>query len=163
MVRTRDESHVQELRRAGATEVVPETLEAGMMIVSHALLLLDVPLSRVVRRVRSARTGRYRFLTGFFGGSDSPDETDTSKPAERLHSIPLPESVAARNGKIADLALDDVRIDAVLRHGRRISPPDPDMTLAKGDVLVVAGTPASVARAERRLMTARPRRTHRRR
>ena len=44
MVRTRDESQVEELQAAGALEVVPETLEAGLMIASQALLLLDVPL-----------------------------------------------------------------------------------------------------------------------
>jgi CPA2 family monovalent cation:H+ antiporter-2 len=83
MVRTRDETHVQELRRAGATEVVPETLEAGMMIVSHALLLLDVPLSRVVRRMRSARTDRYRLLTEFFGGDEQPHPEEVAESADR--------------------------------------------------------------------------------
>lgn len=83
MVRTRDETHVQELRRAGATEVVPETLEAGMMIVSHALLLLHVPLSRVVRRMRSARTDRYRLLTEFFGGDEESDAEALGGSAER--------------------------------------------------------------------------------
>ena len=45
MVRTRDESQVEELQAAGALEVVPETLEAGLMIASQALLLLDVPMA----------------------------------------------------------------------------------------------------------------------
>ena len=55
MARTRDESQVDELRQAGAVEVVPETLEAAMMIAAHALLLLDVPLTRVVRRIQEQR------------------------------------------------------------------------------------------------------------
>lgn len=46
MVRTPDESHVEGLRKAGATEVVPETLEAALMIASHVLMLLDVPRAR---------------------------------------------------------------------------------------------------------------------
>src|SRR5690606_12058251 len=50
MVRTRDESRVDELRASGATEVVPETLEAALMIAVHTLLLLNVPTVRVMRR-----------------------------------------------------------------------------------------------------------------
>ena len=68
MVRTRDESHVDELRRAGAVEVVPETLEAALMIAAHALLLLDVPLTRVLRRIQAQRVGRYRLLGEFIRG-----------------------------------------------------------------------------------------------
>jgi CPA2 family monovalent cation:H+ antiporter-2 len=154
MVRTRDESHVQQLRRAGATEVVPETLEAGMMIVSHALLLLDVPLSRVMRRMRSARAGRYRLLTGLFGGADTADQDDAPGAADRLHSIPLPENAAAAGCRLSELTLEEVRIEALLRNGERIAQPAPDTMLATGDVLVLSGTPASVARAERRLLAA---------
>jgi len=62
MVRTRDEAHVEELQAAGALEVVPETLEAGLMIASQALLLLDVPLSRVMRRLQTLRADRYRMM-----------------------------------------------------------------------------------------------------
>lgn len=51
MARTRDESYVDELRKAGAVEVVPETLEAALMIAAHAPLLLEVPLTRVLRRI----------------------------------------------------------------------------------------------------------------
>src|SRR5690606_39007626 len=56
MVRTRDETHVLALRKAGATEVVPETLEATLMIASHALLLLNIPPSRVMRRMQDQRS-----------------------------------------------------------------------------------------------------------
>jgi CPA2 family monovalent cation:H+ antiporter-2 len=70
MVRTRDETHVEELRQAGATEVVPEVLEAGLMIASHALLLLNVPFTRVVRRMQHQRAGRYRLLREFYRGEE---------------------------------------------------------------------------------------------
>jgi voltage-gated potassium channel Kch len=72
MVRTRDESHVEALRAAGATEVVPETLEAGLMIATHALLLLDVPIGRVMQRLQGQQSARYRLLREFFRGGDAP-------------------------------------------------------------------------------------------
>ncbi|MFN8184865.1 MAG: cation:proton antiporter [Candidatus Nanopelagicales bacterium] len=62
LVRVRDETHVDELREAGAIEVVPETLEAGLTIASQVLLLLGVPPRRVMRRVLAQRARRYPLL-----------------------------------------------------------------------------------------------------
>lgn len=69
MVRTRDESPVDELQRAGATEVVPETLEAGLMIAAQSLLLLDVPPSRVMQRIQEQQSGKYRLMREYFRGN----------------------------------------------------------------------------------------------
>ena len=55
IVRTYDETHMDEFRDAGATEVVPEVLEGSLMLASHALVLLGVPLNRVVKRIRLFR------------------------------------------------------------------------------------------------------------
>jgi len=51
LVRTQDDSRLNELREAGAT-TWPETLEASLMLVSQVLMLLDVPVGKVVRTVR---------------------------------------------------------------------------------------------------------------
>lgn len=56
-VRSRDEQHAQELRKAGATAVVPETLEAGLQLSSFALQSVEVPdgeIGAVLNRVREA-------------------------------------------------------------------------------------------------------------
>jgi len=49
--------HVEELQAVGALEVVPEALEAGLMIALQALLLLDVPRSRVSRSIQNSGPG----------------------------------------------------------------------------------------------------------
>ncbi len=43
LVRAADDTHLEELIAAGATEVVPETLEAALTLVSNALHMLKVP------------------------------------------------------------------------------------------------------------------------
>ena len=43
LVRTEDDSGLEQLQAAGATEVVPEIFETALSIVSHVLLYLDVP------------------------------------------------------------------------------------------------------------------------
>src|SRR5256885_16951219 len=37
LVRTQDDARIKELQDAGATDVVPETFEASLMLVSHVL------------------------------------------------------------------------------------------------------------------------------
>ena len=54
IVRTQDDSDLDKLLAAGATEVVPEIMEGSLMLGSHALVLLGVPLARVVQ-ARAAR------------------------------------------------------------------------------------------------------------
>lgn len=80
MVRTRDETHVDELLAAGATEVVPETLEAALMIAAHVLLLVDVPLQRVARDIGSLRAGRYPLMPERFFGEVSQPQVETGGP-----------------------------------------------------------------------------------
>ncbi len=54
VVRTVDDTHMDELIAAGATEVVPEIVEGSLMLASHALVLLGVPMRRVLRRSHDA-------------------------------------------------------------------------------------------------------------
>jgi CPA2 family monovalent cation:H+ antiporter-2 len=46
LVRTQDDTKLEELQAAGATEVVPETFEASLMLLSHLLLLVKLPVAR---------------------------------------------------------------------------------------------------------------------
>lgn len=150
MVRTRDESPLEMLRAAGATEVVPETHEASLMIASHALLLLDVPLSHVARRIQRQWSGRYRLLRELIPG-DSLLAGDEDK-AERLRPLRLREGCGAIGKTLADLPLEDVIVTALARDGRReINPPE-DTVLAADDVIVLFGRPQDLARAQQALL-----------
>jgi CPA2 family monovalent cation:H+ antiporter-2 len=148
MVRTRDETHVEELRRAGATEVVPETLEAGMMIASHALLLLNVPLSRVVRRMQALRSSRYRLLREFFRGDSALSGNLENRESDRLHPVLLPSGSGAVGQALETLRLDGVVVTALAREGKRILAPPPETILKAGDALVLFGAPDDLQRAE---------------
>jgi monovalent cation:H+ antiporter-2, CPA2 family len=147
MVRTRDESHVEELREAGATEVVPETLEAGMMIASYALLAMEVPLSRVMRRVQKQREGRYRLLREFFRGDTILTEKSEAQTADRLQPVVLQEDSPAVGRSLGDLQLHNVVITALVRDGRRLLAPDADTLLQAQDVVVLFGSPDDLQHA----------------
>lgn len=70
LVRTRDDAGLAELKAAGATEVVPETLEASLMLVSHLFMLLGTPAVHVQHMLATTRQQRYRLLQPPEPGSD---------------------------------------------------------------------------------------------
>jgi CPA2 family monovalent cation:H+ antiporter-2 len=89
IVRTQDDRDLERLRAAGATEVVPEAIEGSLMLASHALALLGVPMRRVLRSVQEQRDARYDLLRGYFHGAD--DDTTDELEQERLSTLALPE------------------------------------------------------------------------
>jgi CPA2 family monovalent cation:H+ antiporter-2 len=92
IVRTIDDSDIERLRSAGATEVVPEAIEGSLMLASHALALVGVPMRRVLRRVQDQRDARYGLLRGYFHGAD--DDTADELQHARLLSVTLPQEGA---------------------------------------------------------------------
>jgi CPA2 family monovalent cation:H+ antiporter-2 len=73
IVRTQDDLDLEKLQAAGATEVVPETIEGSLMLATHALALVGVPMKRVIRMVQEQRTQRYALLKDFDRGNEVED------------------------------------------------------------------------------------------
>jgi CPA2 family monovalent cation:H+ antiporter-2 len=62
VVRTKDDRDLEKFQAAGATEVVPESVEGSLMLATHALALMGVPMKRVIRMVQAQRQQRYELL-----------------------------------------------------------------------------------------------------
>ncbi len=154
LVRTRDDAHLEKLQAAGATEVIPDTLEASLMVATHLLRLLDVPVRRIVRRIQDVRDNRYALMRSVFRGRDAMPIDETHAFREQLYSIELTEKAAAVGKRIQELALDDVdvTVTAVRRDGIVGKDPDPTMELRAGDFLVLYGIPEALAEAEERVV-----------
>jgi len=154
VVRTRDDVDLDKLIVAGAAEVVPETFEMSLMLGSHALMLLGVPLRRVVRRVQDVRSHRYSLMRGFFhGDSDESDSGDEAREL-RLHSVRLEAGSYAAGKVLRELALEltGATVTVLRRIDTRMSSPLPETTLEEGDVLVLLGTGDQLEAAEIRLL-----------
>ena len=154
LVRMRDDIHLEALKQLGVTEVVPEALEASLMLVSHVLYMSGVPMRRILKRVSKERQNRYEYLHGFFAGDSADLSEQTTDRLEYLHAIALPESAYAANKTIAELALDKqkVVITALRRNGEEIDSPPIDTMLLVSDVLLLKGKPRRVERAEQYLL-----------
>ncbi len=148
LVRTADEAHEEQLLQAGATLVVPETLEASLMIAAQALLLLEVPRAQVWRDVQEQRGNRYRLLREFFRGDAARDDAPDSEAA-RLHSVVLAPESRWVGRTIAELPIGgEVVVTALVRGQERHIAPRPDTILEASDVLVVFGVPRDLEKAE---------------
>ncbi len=90
VVRTVDDSDIDQLKQAGAAEVVAEILEGSLMLGTQALMLLGVPLNRVLRRIRETREQRYSLFRGFYRGVTDDIDEQGDKLQPRLHSVVLP-------------------------------------------------------------------------
>jgi len=152
VVRTVDDRELPRLMEAGATEVVPEVLEGSLMLASHALLLLGVPLNRVLKRIRSIREERYGLFRGFFhGATDTADAADNLQP--RLHSVVLSNRARAVGLTLTEVDLGPlVEVTGVRRRGARSQRPDGNFRFEAGDVVVLLGRPETLLQAEQRLM-----------
>lgn len=157
IVRTVDDTNMEALRQAGATEVVPEILEGSLMLASHALMLLGVPLNRVVKRIRMFREERYKLFRGYFHGVSDADNLDLEKQQARLHSVIIAAGAFAVGRRLSDMRLEgfNVEVKSVRRPLAKINELDDQAILKEGDVIVLLGLPAGLGYAENAILVGR--------
>ncbi|MCX7252560.1 MAG: cation:proton antiporter [Burkholderiales bacterium] len=155
MVRTVDEQDIEKLRQAGATEVVPEAIEASLMLAGHALALVGVPMRRVIRVLQEQREQRYSLLRGYFHGAD--DSTADEQQQERLVTVTLPTAGKTLGRTLGEMLLQllEVRVVSMRRASGKNVPVQDDLLLQGGDTLVLSGKPEALALAESKLVSGR--------
>jgi monovalent cation:H+ antiporter-2, CPA2 family len=153
IVRTVDDADLEKLLAAGATEVIPEIVEGSLMLASHTLVLMGVPMRRVVRRVEEMRDARYSLLRGYFRGADDPGDDDGHDQV-RLQSVAVDGNAEAVGRTLEELGLASmgVEVTAIRRHGIRGVEPGPETKLREADIVVLRGPPDALALAEERLL-----------
>ena len=153
IVRTLDDSEIDKLVAAGATEVVPEILEGSLMLASHSLMLVGVPLNRVLRNIREIREERYGLFRGFFHGvTDAADAAENLQP--RLHTVVLPDRAYAVGRTLDQMRFDGmVEVTGVRRRGGRSQRPPSAWQFEPGDAVVLLGRPGELSKAEERLLS----------
>ena len=155
IVRTVDDHDLEKLRAAGATEVVPEAIEGSLMLASHALALVGVPMRRVIRLVQDQRDARYNLLRGYFRGAD--DDTFNERDEERLTTVTLPLGTSPVGKPLGSLALHavGVRVVSLRRITGKTLVADDALVLAGGDTLVLSGHAEALAVAEEKILSGR--------
>lgn len=155
IVRTRDDHDLEKLQAAGATEVVPEAIEGSLMLASHALALVGIPMRRVIRIVQNQRDARYQLLRGYFHGAD--DDTVDEMHQERLSSFTVPMGARSIGKPLHLIALHaiGIRVVNLRRSNGQTLAPDDSTLVQPGDTLVMSGTPENLTLAEQKLQRAK--------
>jgi CPA2 family monovalent cation:H+ antiporter-2 len=149
LVRTQDDSKLQELKDAGATEVIPETFEASLMLASHVLMVLKMPVGRVVRTVGELRENRYAMLRNVVAENPDADALDLDNQA-MTRAIVLPPGSwgVGRTVEQVRAAGAEVQFNGIRRQGIVGRHPAGDTELKEGDIVIVYGTPEALEHAE---------------
>lgn len=148
LVRTRDDSQSDEIKKAGATVVIPEVLESSLVIVKHALLMLGMNPAHVRQRVHEARTKGYEILNGFYPGlSDYLLEND--KKTYR-HAVTLSKNCKASQKTIESLDFKGTDVSIVeVRRDNMVLQPQLGMILQAGDIVVLTGSNSDISHIEK--------------
>lgn len=148
LVRTPDDSRLQELKSAGATEVVPEAFEASLMLASHVLMSLRVPPATVMRTVAELRGNRYEMLRNVIARGDGSE--NDAEFTEQVRAVVLPPGSWCIGKRVDDVrkAGATVAFTGIRRQGILGREPSGDTTFEDGDVVVVYGTPEQLEHAE---------------
>lgn len=154
MVRTKRDYQLDSLYSAGANQVVPELQEGSLMLVSQVLHYAGVPMSRILKRVRAERKGRYDHMHGFYPGETTEITYGTEDKLEFIHAIVLSEHASCLGKTIEEIDFAKMRVSVkgLRRGGNEVKDPDKTAMLQAHDVLVIAGKPRRVERAERKLL-----------
>ena len=139
VVRTRFVSEVDELKRLGADEVIPEEFETSIELFRRLLTHFAVPPSAIQQLTVSIRERSY----GFLRAGDVAE--DTWRPS--IERMPVDELLVAPGSQVDGRSLGEVDLRrqtglfvvAVRRGDSTIASPQADFVLLAGDAAVVVG------------------------
>ncbi|MGV0006204.1 MAG: cation:proton antiporter [Candidatus Porifericomitaceae bacterium WSBS_2022_MAG_OTU9] len=151
IVRISDEQNFADLEDAGATDIVPEYVEAGTTLATHLMGYLNVPPEKIIEIVELGRREQYQKLhrtrvqTGLSG-------RDQQSNWIRWSITIVPGSFAVGR-KLGELPLpDDVRIYALRRGVVRNNAPEARTIIRTGDNLMMTGNETKSEECRRLLL-----------
>ncbi len=150
IVRTRFISEVEELKRLGADEVIPEEFETSIEISSRVLSYFNVPLNLIREYASKLREDAYKVLRRFemqvekiIDGIDVLKHLDSGIYIITETSLANGKSIAGLNLKSKTGAM----IIAVQRGDEIFTNPSSDFVFKVGDVMFIVGRREEIERA----------------
>ena len=150
VVRTRQVSQIEEMRRCGADEVIAEEFESAIEIFTRVLQQYHVPRNVIRAQTRLLRGEGYRMLRSPAIRGEISAELMEALEAGTTDLFRLGETSPAAGRSLSELdlrRLTGATIIAVVRDETPIPSPAPDVVLEAGDTLVLVGGHEQVDRA----------------
>ncbi|HEX2465858.1 MAG TPA: TrkA C-terminal domain-containing protein, partial [Thermoanaerobaculia bacterium] len=150
IVRTRMVKEIEELRRAGANQVIAEEFEAAIEIFTHVLELYHVPRNIVRAQTRVLRGEGYRMLRAERQGRGVSQAVLEALEAGTtdLFRVTGEGSLVHRTLESLDLrGAAGAAVIAVVRGEQSFVNPSPELRLEAGDYLVLVGSHDQIERS----------------
>ncbi len=129
LARTRDDANFDALIEAGATEVLPEGLEASLMLGAQLLAVLGTADDVIGQTLGSIRADQYRSLRRFYHAGTQTPSNRGAYSQERRSFLSVD-----RHTTVGELvaAIPDVDVTALVRSGVRTDAPSPSASVRPG-------------------------------
>ncbi len=147
IVRTRYMSEMDDLRKLGANEIIPEEFETSIEIFSRVLREYGIARSVIRRHIAEIRSEGYQMLRE--PSASTVDMTDIaealrSASSETLFVEPGSLAVGKSIGELALRTQTGVTIIAITRCGHTEINPGPEVVIEAEDMLVLLGSPEQI-------------------
>lgn len=141
MVRTRLTSQVEELKAAGADEVIPEEFETSIEIFCRVLRDYRIPNNVIEQQVELIRMEGYSMFRGLSLNTESLKKFSTYLTATLTESFLILEDSWAQGKTLREIDIGSgAIIIAVVRKNEPHPNPGPDFLTLSGDILILFGS-----------------------
>ncbi len=154
MVKTRFSSQVDELKKAGANQVIPEEFETSIEIFSRVLREFRMPNNVIEQQVELVRLEGYGMFRGLSLNMESMQNFSTYLTASLSQSFQVMEDSWSNGKQLDDLNLTQqtgATLIAVVHENKAQPNPPGDFRIAADDVLILFGRHVQVDQAMRLL------------
>jgi CPA2 family monovalent cation:H+ antiporter-2 len=149
VVRTRYVRSMDELRAAGANEVVPEEFETSLAIFSRVLRYYEVPSNTIAREIEAARVELYGMALGPEGAEGHLERLARLGLHHGVEIVEVEAGAKAVGGHPVTLNLrreTGATVIAAVRDGTVLYTPDPEFRFRPGDTVMLVGDDEALAK-----------------
>lgn len=150
LVRTRYVNEVDELKKLGADDVIPEEFETALQIFRKVLERYHIPLNVIMKQTTILREESYSFLRKEGVDISSFTHLDEILAQGLTETYYVNDDNIHINKTLHEINLrakTEATIIAIVRDGKTISNPSAKETIQAGDTMVIYGTHLSVDQA----------------
>jgi len=150
IVRARDTSNIEELKRLGANVVIPEEFETSLQIFSKVLENYHIPVNVIMQQMAILRSESYQMMVKEGSGISSLTHIDEILAAGITETYFVDDDNPHIGQTLSELNLrarSDATIIAIVRDGKTIPSPAPTEKVIAHDTYVLVGDHKSVDKA----------------
>jgi monovalent cation:H+ antiporter-2, CPA2 family len=157
IVRTRYVRAIEDLKRAGANEVVPEEFETSLEVFSRVLRHYEVPANTIDREVTAARTELYGMAMGTAAGASQLEALTQLGVHHAIEIVAVEDGSRAVGEHPVSLNIRQATgatVVAIVRDQQAHYVPDVDFRFRPGDSVVLVGEDEALATGRALFVTA---------